>query len=237
MKTRPIISIIIPTLQEENYIGVTLSRLASINPPSIPFEIIVVDGGSTDNTVEISKRFTNKVYRIHERGIAKAKNFGAKRASGEILVFLDADVNPSPSFLEKTLEIFTDFRVAGATCDIMPIQSSLLERAFFHFYNGLLRFVCGFRAHSRGEFLAVRKKAFLAVNGFNENLPCIEDHDLAYRLSRIGKFVYINGLTVYESLRRFRKLGLHRVVGTWFINYLAFLIRGRPLSKIWKPIR
>ncbi|MDH5596116.1 MAG: hypothetical protein OEY40_05310, partial [Candidatus Bathyarchaeota archaeon] len=66
---------------------------------------------------------------------------------------------------------------------------------------------------------------------------CSEDHELAFRLSKRGRFVFIKNLTVYESLRRFRKLGFFRVVGIWLANYLSFVIRGKNVSKIWLPIR
>ncbi|MDH5441952.1 MAG: glycosyltransferase, partial [Candidatus Bathyarchaeota archaeon] len=81
-------SVIIPTYMEGRYIKRTLSSLAGIDNP---LEIIVVDGGSQDGTIEIAKRFTDKVYQINERGISRAKNYGAEKASGNILVFLDAD--------------------------------------------------------------------------------------------------------------------------------------------------
>jgi glycosyltransferase involved in cell wall biosynthesis len=235
-KAPPKLSIVIPTFQEERYIEATLSKLAGTKT-DVPFEIVVVDGGSTDGTVQKAKRFTNKVYTIHERGISKARNFGAQKASGDVVLFLDADVNPPPGFVEKMLEIFKDTRIGGATCNIMPAQAKVAERFFFHFYNKLIRFACRFKPHSRGEFLAVRKALFWAVEGFDEELPCLEDHDLAQRLSKNGKFVFVDDVTVFESMRRFRKLGFPKVLGTWFVDYISFLVRGRPISAIWKPVR
>ena len=74
-------------------------------------------------------------------------------------------------------------------------------------------------------------------NGFDEEIPCIEDHDLAHRLSSRGKFVFIKDLTVYESLRRFRRLGIFKVVGTWLMDYFSFILRRKPVSITWQPIR
>jgi len=235
MQTKtPKLSVIIPTYQEEKYVAKTLSKLVKIKPT---IEIVVVDGGSQDKTANIAKQFTDKVYQIRERGISRARNHGAKRANGEILLFLDADVYPPPNFAEKVLEVFNNPTVVGATCRIMPTQSRLAEFAFFHFYNFLIQLCTKFKPHSRGEFLAVRKNDFLRVNGFNENMPCLEDHDLAYRLSKRGKFLFIRDLTVYESMRRFRKLGFFKVLNTWFTDYLSFILRGKPLSGVWQPVR
>jgi len=231
-KTR--ISAVIPTFMEERYIASLLSRLAKIEPK---IEIIVVDSVSQDKTAKIAKHFTEKVYQIKERGIAKARNHGASHASGSLLLFLDTDVKLSTDFADKLYETFKDAKVVGATCHIMPEHGTFLEKAFFRFYNILLQATSKFKPHSRGEFLAVRKREFMRVGGFDESLPCLEDHDLAHRLSRFGKFVFIKDLTVYESMRRFRKTGFSRVVGTWITDYLFLLLHGKPLSKVWHPVR
>ncbi len=225
---------VIPTFQEGEYIAATLSKLVKTKPS---IGIVVVDGGSQDDTVEVAKRFTNNTYQIQKRGISKARNYGANRADGDIVVFLDADVYPPPGFVEKLLTTFDNTTVVGATCRIMPAQPTFAEFAFFQFYNLLIRFCTKFKPHSRGEFLAVRKDVFLSVNGFDESMPCLEDHDLAHRLSKQGKFVFITNLIVYESLRRFRKLGFAKVLGTWLTDYLFFMLRGKPLSSVWQPIR
>lgn len=228
------ISVVIPTFMEEQYIATILSRLKKIEPS---IEIIVVDSSSKDKTAEIARHYTNKVYQIKERGIAKAKNYGANRVSGSLIVFVDTDVKPPKNFAERIDEIFKDRRVVGATCNIMPEQGTFLENAFFKFYNNLIRITAKFKPHARGEFFAVRKKELMKIGGFDENLPCLEDHDLANRLSKSGKFVFLNDLTSYESMRRFRKIGFSKVIGTWVTDYIFLLLRGKPLSKVWQPAR
>jgi glycosyltransferase involved in cell wall biosynthesis len=231
-KTR--ISAVIPTFMEEQYIATLLSQIAKTEPP---VEIVVVDSLSQDKTTEIAKRFTNKVYQIRERGIARAKNYGAKKANGNILIFIDADVQPNTDFVTKVLRTFNDVRVVGATCNVMPSQGKLNEIIFSKFYNSLIRVVSRFKPHSQGKFFAVRRESFFRVNGFNQNLPCLEDHDLAFRLSNLGKIVFVRDLTVYESPRRFRKRGLLRAVMTWFLDYVAFVVRGKPISKTYSAMR
>jgi len=228
------VSVIIPTLQEENYIEKTLSNLQRV---TTPVEVIVVDGCSRDKTVEIARRFTDKVYSVKKRGISKGKNYGAEHAKGDILVFLDADVIFPLDFVEKTQKAFEDVTVVGATCNIMPSQFRLDTTLFFYFYNMLIRVLTKVKPHSRGEFFAAKKRAFMLVKGFDESMPCLEDHDLANRLSKLGRFVFISDLTVYESLRRFRKLGFWRVMGTWFTDYVSLILRGKPLSVAWQPVR
>lgn len=228
------ISAVIPTFMEEEYIATLLSKLARTKPQ---LEVIVVDSFSQDKTTEIAKRFTKKVYQIRERGIAKAKNYGANHASGNLLVFLDADVKLPIDFVEHMRETFKDARIVGATCRIMPEHGTFVETVFFKVYNILIRITAKFKPHARGEFFTVRKREFMQVGGFDESLPCLEDHDLAHRLSKLGNFVFINDLTVYESMRRFRKKGFLRVVGTWITDYIYLSLRGRPLSRVWQPAR
>ncbi len=230
----PKISVVIPTLEEESYIEAILSRLKRVRPS---VEIIVVDGGSRDRTMELAKRFSDKVYRATKQGIAAGRNHGGQNAIGDIIVFLDADVTFPVKFAEKVMETFKDPTIVGATCNIMPLKAQLGATTFFRVYNTILRFSTRIRPHSRGEFFAVRKTAFKKTNGFDETMPCLEDHDLAYRLSKLGRFAFISDLTVYESLRRFRKLGFWRVFRTWFVDYLSYMIRGKPVSQTWMPVR
>lgn len=204
------ISAIIPTFMEEKYVDSLLSTLAKAEPP---VEVIVVDSRSHDKTAEIAKRFTEKVYQIGERGISKARNYGVRHAKGNLLVFLDADVKLPTSFARRLIETFEDSGVIGATCNIMPENGTPFESGFFKFYNKLIQFTAKFKPHAQGKFFAIRKQEFMQVGGFDEDLACVEDHELAHRLSKIGKIVFIKDLTVYESMRRFRKTRFFKSFG------------------------
>jgi glycosyltransferase involved in cell wall biosynthesis len=228
------VSVVVPTFQEGRYIGGLLSKLSAASPG---LEAIVVDGGSTDGTVEVAKRFTDKVFVVNKRGIAVAKNFGGRVARGEVIVYMDTDVSPPADFAAKTLRAFEDGRVVGATCNIMPLNPRVSEFAFFVFYNKLLQFMSKIMPHARGEFLAVRRSAFIKVGGYDESLPCIEDHDFALRVSRLGRFRFVSDLCVYESMRRFRRSGLLSVLRTWTTDYVSYVLFRRTVSKVWVPVR
>ena len=231
---KPKVSVVIPALKEERYIEGLLIKLLKLKPKP---EIIVVVSGKEDKTADIARRYIDKVFVIDEYGISVARNYGAKRADGDILLFLDADVTPSEETVETLVRVFRDDEVVGATCMIMPYKAGFKENAFFLFYNLLLRLITFFKPHSRGEFLAVRKESFFKIGGFNEDIRCIEDHDLAMRLSKVGRFIFLTDLTVYESMRRFHKLGFMNVIQIWIINYFSYLANGKPLYNAWRPIR
>jgi cellulose synthase/poly-beta-1,6-N-acetylglucosamine synthase-like glycosyltransferase len=235
------ISIIIPTFKEAKYIGPTLNSIEKLNGK---IEIILVETVSKETRVmeNIVKKHRNiKFCKIRERGIAKAKNHGAKKAQGKILLFLDADVFVTKDILKQISEVFKDPNVIGATCNNYPINPKFSELLFFKFYNALIRLVLSLPSvkfkHSRGEFIAVKRVCFEKVGGFNERLVCMEDADLVNRLSQLGKFVFIKDLVVYESMRRIRKFGLFKTVRLWLKNWLFYLAKKDVLVKEWIPVR
>jgi len=238
-------SVIIPTFQEERYIKSTLFSLVEAKRygslRGTEMEVIVVDSGS-DKTEEIARRLIDKVYKLEKRGISRARNFGALKSNGEVLIFLDADVIVPKDFLKKVSSTFECLEVVGATCANFPANSSIFEKIFFTIYNLATRFCLWLpptrlKIQSRGEFLAVRRKVFLRLNGFNENLSCAEDGELSYRLSKIGKIRFIKNLAVLESGRRIRKWGVLRTYKTWFESWTSLTLCGRTKFDAWKSIR
>jgi cellulose synthase/poly-beta-1,6-N-acetylglucosamine synthase-like glycosyltransferase len=234
-------SIIIPTFREAKYISQTLRKIEKLNDD---IEVIIVESVNNETKIleKIVKQHENvQLYKIKERGIAKARNYGARKARGDILLFLDADVFVTKDVVKRVSQVFQDPSVIGATCNNYPIKPKFSYLLFFKFYNALIRLVLSLPPmkfkHSRGEFMAVKKAYFDKIGGFNERLICLEDADLAHRLSMLGRFVFIKDLNVYESMRRIRKLGLVRTVMLWFKNWLFYVIKSNVVAKEWKPVR
>ena len=101
----PVISIIIPALNEENYIGGTLRSLVNQQFP-FPYEIIVSDGGSSDSTVEQAQLYADQVIHNPKVTTASGRNAGAKFAKAPYLVFIDADTFVPPNYLRSIYPIF-----------------------------------------------------------------------------------------------------------------------------------
>lgn len=239
------ISIVIPTYQEERYIEATLKNLKSLNKKN--FEIIISDSGSPDRTVEIAKRYADKVVILpkgRKRSIGQGRNDGARAARGEYVVFIDADVTipDPPRFFETALRAFAgNQRLVGITAKIrvLPQNSRLSDKVIFTIldvYFGLLNnvFNIGIAA---GEFQMIKTAVFRSVGGFNEELGGAEDVDLFYRISRIGRVRTLFGLTVYHTGRRFHKVGWAHTVFLWIKNALSLWFFKKTSSKTWETIR
>lgn len=239
------ISIIIPTLNEESIIEPTLKNLRRLS--KLPLEIIISEGRSTDRTVALAEPYADKivVYKGTERQtIASGRNLGALAASGEFYVFIDADVLiPEPDeFFAKAFHIFSqDEKLMAITVKlrVMPQYERFGDRFWFGFINctSFLNNNIFHKGTAPGDFQMMRATAFRAVGGFNEKLVASEDFDMFRKLSLIGKTRYIPSLMIYHTGRRAHKVGWMRLISEWFMNWLWVLLFKKAASKEWKVIR
>lgn len=239
------ISIIIPTLNEERSLRETLAQFKKLT--TIPFEIIVSDGGSQDKTLEIAQEFDCKIviYNGKKRQtIGQARNLGAEQASGDFFVFIDADIRiPKPNqFFREVLQAFKEDRaLTGATVHLRVEhqKETFSDRVLFILVNwvhGVRNNVLQFGSAS-GEFQCVRAEAFRKIGGFNESLVAYEDIDLFERLANQGKTRLLPKQQVFHSGRRAHKIGHIKLVCIWLANAIWFNLFRKSLSKEWTPIR
>lgn len=204
------LSVIIPVLNEEKTIAQTLEHLQKT-----AVEIIIVDGGSTDNTVEIVQNMGIKTILSPEPGRSNQMNTGAKYAIGKVLLFLHADTKLPHNYLqsiEETLE--KPNTIAGAF--LLKIESQ----------NPLLRIVeKGVNARSRllqmpygDQGIFLKKETFETIGGFPD-IPLMEDFQLMLTLKKQGK-IRLAKAPVITSARRWEKLG---VIKTTLINQKVIL--------------
>lgn len=239
------ISIIIPTLNEEKIIASTILALKSAL--TLPHEIIVTDGKSTDKTVAIAKQDADQVvvYQGEKRQtIAQGRNAGAQAARGDYFVFLDADCTiPDPNqFFQRALTHFAqEPRLVALTVSlyVLPENETWADRLFSMLVNIIFKFqnnVLG-RGISTGEFQMIRREAFEQVRGFREDLVAAEDGDIFYRLSQIGRTLSDSQLKIFHTGRRIHRLGWPKLLWLWFLNTVAVSLFNHSASKEWAPIR
>jgi glycosyltransferase involved in cell wall biosynthesis len=240
-----VISIIIPTLKEELIIEKTLSTLK--NGMTLPHEIIVTDGGSTDRTVELARKYADKVV-VHtetrRQTIAEGRNMGARVATGEFVVFIDADctIHEQDKFFDKILGLFEHdpkLVAVNVAIRVLPENETLADWVVTNLFNDYLWFVnevlrIGMGA---GEFQMVRKSVFDRIAGYNEKLVASEDIELFARLSKEGHVHYQKGLKVLHTGRRAHKIGWPKLLSLWILNSLSMQFRGKAFVGEWKVIR
>ena len=182
----PIVSVIIPTLNEESYIGDCIASVLNCDYPKEKLEIIVCDNGSTDNTIQIAQSLGAKVIIDRSKKIGGLRNLGYKLSSGEVLGFLDADCTVTKDWIKNAIAILRKDHVGvtGAPC-MPPETGSWIEKTwgFYvqtqHGSNGEARYI-----NSGNCF--IRKDVFRLVGGFSETLESSEDTDICFRIREKG---------------------------------------------------
>lgn len=226
LSEKPKITIVVPALNEEKLIAQTLENARRVAPEA---EIIVVDSGSTDRTTQIAAKYA-KVYRS-EGNVAQARNFGAKMASGEIIIFLDADTTITRQFIDEVIRVFKDPQVVGAGGLIMPHFKGVLTELVFYFFNFLV--LASFAALGpflAGTCVAYKRDPLFEVGGFNDGLVASEDFDLCRRISKKGRVVFLRRVIVRTSRRRLEKLGLMGLVLDWARVTVQYLSGRNPVK-------
>jgi glycosyltransferase involved in cell wall biosynthesis len=239
------ISIIIPTLNEEKRIEMTLGRLKENF--TLPHEIIVSDGKSKDRTVELARKHIQKVVEFsgaHRQTIAEGRNDGARVADGDILVFMDADciIVDQNTFFSTLLAMFSaDPTLMAITTNLNPLAEeanffdyaiSFCTNKTYQFFNNVIH-----KGAALGEFQMMRRSAFDTLGGYNPKLVAGEDIDMFNRLSKIGRTYFSPHTAVYHSCRRAHSIGWPRLLFAWFMNTVWLTFFGRAYHKEWEPIR
>ena len=241
------ISVIIPTKNEEKLLGQCLAMFTPEIKNKFGLEIIVSDGASTDATISIAKASADKVV-IHEdpsrrQTIAEGRNRGAQIASGDILMFLNADSRPADIdyFLERVRSRFSadeSLAALAVKVQIEPSEEKLSDKLFHGFFNQYVKWLNRFgMGMGRGECQIIRKSAFEESGGYNNSFAAGEDFELYNRLHKIGKVRYDGTLLVYESPRRYRKYGYARVYAEWIQNGVSVLFKKCAASDVWEEVR
>jgi rSAM/selenodomain-associated transferase 2 len=196
------ISIIVPVLNEEKTIERTLRMLSNLNRDK---EIIVVDGGSSDNTVKVASSYA-KTFES-PRGRALQMNLGAQKSTGEILWFVHSDSILEEDSLIRIQEAIEEGYVGGG-----------FSLYFYDLDTKFMKFV-SWSSNLRGKYLGlyfgdqgifVRKDIFNKIGGYPE-IPIMEDWELSLRLKKIGLMKMLN-TRIGTSARRFKSGGAFKTL-------------------------
>jgi glycosyltransferase involved in cell wall biosynthesis len=225
-----LISFIIPAHNEELLLGETLRAIElAARALAQPFEIIVVDDASVDNTAEIARAHNARVVSVAFRQIARTRNAGARNAHGEWFVFVDADTIVTQAVVCAAIAAIRAGAVGGG-CAIrfdgrVPRYAKAMAAIALPLYRAL-----GLAA---GCFLFCTREAFQTVGGFDENLFAAEEAAMSLALHRQGRFVVLRD-TVATSGRKLRTHTAREILGI-FLRLAArpSALRRREGLEIW----
>ncbi|MCR8463601.1 MAG: glycosyltransferase family 2 protein [Candidatus Korarchaeota archaeon] len=181
----PMVSIVIPTFNSAKTIAKALESLRSIDYSN--YEIIIVDGGSYDGTLEIVRKFgVNKIVVERRRGRGVAYNTGLLKAKGKYVAFLDSDAFVgTPSWIANAVNVMEkDSKVAVVFTKVYaPPDASFLQKA-------IDTFLC--KGFTTANGAVYRKDVVIGVGGFNERMNYMQEDELLYRLLKAGYKYHVN---------------------------------------------
>lgn len=220
------LSIIIPTLNEEAYLPHLLESIKYQNYRR--HEVIIADADSSDSTVEIAKMYGCKITTGGLPGTGRNK--GVSIASGEYLLFLDADTVLPPNFLYEILSESYKRQIDTATCLMLPLSEKKIDKILHSAANRYIRITQRFYPHAPGFCILAKKSIHYKINGFNEELKLAEDHDYVRRVSKIGKFRVLSSQKIPVSIRRMEKEGRLKLTMKYVCIEMHRIFRGEIYS-------
>lgn len=222
------ISIIVPTLNEELYLPKLLQSIASQDFED--YEIIVADNNSTDGTVEIARGFGARL--VGGGMPSVARNRGAEAARGEYLLFMDADVFVPDGFLSALFGRFQKDYIDICIPARRPTDTDRqVYRTLFDLSNRYYKVMARIKPLGLGNCILVTSRLHRHIGGFDESMRFGEDYDYINRAARVGRFkVYLN-IYFYASVRRVELEGIRSSIRKSFRSDLLFLLTGKSDEK------
>jgi rSAM/selenodomain-associated transferase 2 len=225
----PTISIILPALNEAHSIGATLDAVSRL---SVRAEVIVVDGGSDDDTRKIA-RARGAIVIASERGRGLQMHEGARAAHGDVMWFLHADTIVPADGVDLIIKALRDPQIVAGNFEVHFDGRGWAARFMTWLYPQLRRLGLCYGDSA----IFVRREAYEQAGGF-KSFPIFEDLDLVRVLRKLGSIVHVRG-TVVTSSRRFEGRSFALMFGRWVAMQALFWLGMHPrtLGRIYAPVR
>lgn len=230
------LSVVIPAYNEELYLPETLAAVTkALAIAGCPSEIVVVDNDSHDGTRPISESFGARVISEQEHNISRVRNTGAANASGDILIFLDADTLVSALVFKRIANTMEDENCFGGA---VAVNWGELERTWMKFYLLGGKFWTTVFNMKQGAAQFCRLSVFEKLHGYDPTIFMGEDVEFYWRLSKFakhngGRLNFIEDLPVTTSARRFDKMDLWKTLLLTNPMFIRFAWRRKKWWKDW----
>ena len=222
------ISIIIPTLNEEKYLPQLLESIKKQD--FTDYEIIIGDAGSKDKTREIASQYGCKIV---SGGLpAVGRNEGAKAAKGDLLFFIDSDSILPDKFFTVLLEEFKRKKLDIASYRVYP-SGNIIDKVCYGIYNFITWLTQGFLPHATQTVL-IKKEIHEKIGGFDKEIKIGEDHAYARKAAKYGKFGFLMKVPIIStSARRFQSKGRLKIYSMFILAGIFLLFSGRAKARIF----
>jgi glycosyltransferase involved in cell wall biosynthesis len=229
---KPLLSIIIPTFNEEQNLPLLLESVAK--QTFRDFEVVVADShNTTDKTREVARAAGCRV--VEGGSVSQGRNNGAAAALGKVFLFLDADVIlPNEFFLEDTVNEFIARDLDLASCRVRSLDGDKYDELLHGLYNVYSVALGKILPHIPGFCFFIKRSVYEAVGGFDVDVKLAEDHELARRGSKIGTFGFLFSQCIPVSSRRFERDGKFVTAIKYILCELHMLTIGPVKSNIFK---
>jgi len=208
----PFFSIVIPTLNEEKRLPNLLSDLSKQKEKN--FEVLIIDGNSEDKTVLVASRYQDdfqhfEIIKSDRRNLCHQRNFGAKQARGEYLIFMDADIRIYSNYLLEVKKTIDKHAYLFLTTYQLPDNRENFDKLLLQLANYSLEVMRLINKQmAPGYNFIIFKDVFEKVGGFNEKATISEDHELSMRIQSAGVKLYIIPKRILKwSVRRIKQDG------------------------------
>ncbi|NUM81853.1 glycosyltransferase [bacterium] len=242
------ISVIIPAYNEEAIIGKCLEAVFQADKPSNPLEILVVNNASTDRTASIASSYSGvRVVTENQKGLTKARHCGQANATGDVLVYIDADTKIPKHLLQYVEKKFSDDpKLVAMSGPYKYHDWTWYGRLTLWLYHWLLvpitQLVVNRLLHKGSVFyggnFALRKPVLDRIGGFDTGLEFwSEDTQIGRRMSREGRVRFFHRAYVFTSARRYYEEGFVRVLMRYIMNFFWDIFFHRPFTRGYKDVR
>jgi glycosyltransferase involved in cell wall biosynthesis len=218
-------SFVIPVLNEEACIAACIQSIKAQAEAEV--EIIVVDNGCTDRTIEISRQLGCRVVNEEKPGLSHARNRGAEAAEGEIVCFIDADGVLSRNWLAAARGCFADPRIGGVSGLSIYTHPNLIKQLYYNLYvvvtsgSALISSVLFSRMIFAGNNLAIRRDIFLRIGGYEPIIA--EGMWMSHRFWKLSDYKgrLCLGMVLWNSSRGFEAMGFLRTLHYWVTGAIS----------------
>ncbi len=212
----PVISVVVPSFNEEAGIERCLLSLEDQTLPRNQYEVIVVDGDSSDRTQEIARRYADRVFVQTSPKVGGARNDGVLAAEADLIATTDADCVLPRDWLERIRDGLSKDGVVMVYGTVRPIEDSFRNRLSLWTANTLsgLFYHTGLLYYTLGCNAGFRKDAFLRA-GMYRTIDAGDDLEIARRMVHQGRIIFDSRLEVGFSMRRYEQFGMFRSLYQW----------------------